>query len=515
MASWTARGGLVHRLPSKAVTAVWALVVFAPVLFLAAESAAGALADPRLLALAVPAGRRLGLMVNTLGLSAAVALSAAAVGLFAGSALWEWDRGPWSRVRWIPLALAPVPPYIHALSWMTALDLLGIPAVGWVPTFLVEFMAYLPLALGLSLVGFMGVDAQLVEAARLSRPDGDVFTRVVVPLVAPALVAAAGLVFAFTAADYSVPTLFSVNVYSLEVFSDFSATNQAARSMLLSMPILLVTLLVLWVSQSGLRSVVQRESSSRPAPRLTYPLWLGALRHLGLGVAGAQALVLLVTLVSASGSPGSLAYAVSSARGDIAFTVLQAAATAALCVPLALVAGSRLSRGGSAWWLAALAPLAVPSPLVGISVLRLAGASGLLYGSWLTPVWGTLVRFTPVACLVALAQLKRLDPQLFDAADVYGRTSRHSWLGVKLPLQAAGLAASAALVFAFTVGEMGSTLLTVPPGSSTITIRVFNYLHYGGSDVVAGLCLVMAAAMAASGLIGLALFSQRSREGGG
>jgi len=496
-----------RRLPSLALTSLWVLAVFSPVLLLIAESAAEALRDPGLLALALPTGRRLGLLANSFGLSAAVSLSAVVVGLLAGSVLWEWDRGPWSRLRWLPLALTPVPPYIHALSWMTALDWLGVPAAGWAPTFLVEFMAYLPLGVGLSLIGYMGVDASMVEAARLHRPDGDVFTRVVVPLVAPALVAAGGLVFAFTVTDYSVPTLFSVNVYSLEVFS---ASNQAARSMMLSVPILLATMLALWASQSSLRSVVQSDASHRPAPRLSYPAWLGSLRLIGLGVACAQALVLAVTLVSASGGPGSVVHAVSTAHGDIVFTLFQAAATGALCVPLALVAADHMKRGGGPWWLLAVAPLAVPSPLVGISVLRLAGASGLLYGSWAAPILGTVVRFTPVASLAALAQLKRLDPLLFDAADLYKSTPVQAWARVRLPLQAPGLTAAAALVFAFTMGEMGATLLTVPPGSSTITIRVFNYLHYGGSDVVAGLCLVMVAAMAAAGLIGLTAFRFRS-----
>ena len=109
-----ARRGIAHRLPSAVVATAWALVVFAPVLLLVAESAARALADPGLLALALPSGRRLGLLVNTVGLSGAVALSVVAVGVLAGSVLWEWDSGPLSRVRWLPLALVPLPPYIHA-----------------------------------------------------------------------------------------------------------------------------------------------------------------------------------------------------------------------------------------------------------------------------------------------------------------------------------------------------------------------------------------------------------------
>jgi iron(III) transport system permease protein len=157
-----------------------------------------------------------------------------------------------------------------------------------------------------------------------------------------------------------------------------------------------------------------------------------------------------------------------------------------------------------------LAPLGIPSPLIGIGVIRVSSATDFLYGTWFSPVIGTLVRFTPVASIIILAQLKRSDPLLFDAADIFRHSLTGVWSRIKLPLQASGVIAAVGLVFAFTFGEMGSTLLTVPPGVGTVTIRVFNYLHYGGSDVVAGLCLVMVAFMIVAGLIGLASIGQRS-----
>jgi ABC-type Fe3+ transport system permease subunit len=39
--------------------------------------------------------------------------------------------------------------------------------------------------------------------------------------------------------------------------------------------------------------------------------------------------------------------------------------------------------------------------------------------------------------------------------------------------------------------ELGATLLLLPPGAGSLTIRIYNYLHYGQSDVIAGLCLVL------------------------
>jgi iron(III) transport system permease protein len=498
------------------VSLVWVAVVFSPVLMVLFEVIGVVFTDPGTLLLALPTERRLGLLANSLGLSSLVAVASIVVGALAGSILWRWDTGLKSRLRWMFLAFVPVPPYIHALSWMTVFNwvntTLGVdlPTTGWFMACFVDFMTYLPLGVGLALIGFLGVDAAMVEAGRLHRSDVDVLTRVVLPLVAPALVAAGGLIFAFSVTDYSVPTLFSVNVYSLEIFSDFSATNQAARALMLSLPIVVVTLLVLWASQRALRNTLQREASQKALPRLESPLWLSLLQWCAIFVVFAQVFVLLASLLVATGSPGNVAYAVSSAAGDIEFTLFQAVTTSVLCIPLALVAGERLKSGGGLWWMLVLAPLGIPSPLIGIGVIRVSSATDFLYGTWFSPVIGTLVRFTPVASIIILAQLKRSDPLLFDAADIFRHSLTGVWSRIKLPLQASGVIAAVGLVFAFTFGEMGSTLLTVPPGVGTVTIRVFNYLHYGGSDVVAGLCLVMVAFMIVAGLIGLASIGQRS-----
>jgi iron(III) transport system permease protein len=516
MAGRVTASGVDSRLPFFAVSLAWVAIVFSPVIMILVEVIGAVSTDPSLLLLTLPTDRRLGLLVSSLGLSTVVSLASVVVGALAGSVLWRWDTGLKSRLRWMFLAFVPIPPYIHALSWMTAFNWVNItfgftlPTTGWPMTYFVEFMTYLPLGVGLALVGFLSVDAAMVEVGRLHRTDVDIFMRVVLPLVAPALVAAGGLIFAFSITDYSVPTLFSVNVYSLEVFSDFSATNQAARALILSLPLVIATLLVLWASQRALRSTLQREASQRAPPRLESPLWLGALQWAALLILFAQVLVLLLSLLAATSSPGNMAYAVSSAAGDIGFTLFQAALTSILCMPLALIAAERLKSGGGLWWMLVLAPLGIPSPLIGIGVIRVVSATSVFYGSWLSPVLGTLVRFTPVAALVVLAHLKRSDPLLFDAAELYRRSLVGVWGKIKLPLQASGLIAAAGLVFAFTFGEMGSTLLTVPPGVGTVTLRVFNYLHYGGSDVVAGLCLMMVVFMMVAGLIGLASIGQTS-----
>ncbi|MBT5642394.1 hypothetical protein HOJ44_04675 [Candidatus Bathyarchaeota archaeon] len=100
---------------------------------------------------------------------------------------------------------------------------------------------------------------------------------------------------------------------------------------------------------------------------------------------------------------------------------------------------------------------------------------------------------------------------LFDAAELFEVRKNDALWRVKLPLQMQGITAAALILFAFSLGELGATLLVVPPGSETLTIRIFNYLHYGGSEEVAGLCLVMAVVMMT--LSGLAAYAYNLSEG--
>ncbi|MBN2334166.1 iron ABC transporter permease, partial [Candidatus Bathyarchaeota archaeon] len=469
------------------------IVLFSPLTYLVVLSARGIVTEPSLLSLLIPSGRRLGLFMKSLGLSAAVSVAGTALGVLAGSLLWEYGDGPASRLRWWFLALAPVPPYIHALSWMTAASFLStrlgvkVLSSGWGMSFWVGLMAYLPYAVGLTLIGLNSVETPAVEAARTVHGDGRVFREVVLPLAAPALASAACLLFVFTVTDYSVPTLFSYNVYALEVFSDFSATNMPARAALLSAPLVAVTLGALMLSQRALRNTVQSSSVSGRSLRLMHPAWFRVLQHAAFIVLLLQSAVLLWSLLVELTSLSDFMYSVGSAGASITFTVTQSSLTGLLCLPVAYAAAERLRGGEASWWLLVTSPLAVPASLVGVGLIALHSRVGPLYGTLALPVLATLTRFTPLAALVILAQLQKSDPLLLDAARVFQRDWVQALREVRLPLQAPGLAAAAALVFAFTMGELGGTLLTLPPGSESVTIRVFNYLHYGGSADVAGL----------------------------
>ena len=47
------------------------------------------------------------------------------------------------------------------------------------------------------------------------------------------------------------------------------------------------------------------------------------------------------------------------------------------------------------------------------------------------------------------------------------------------------------IIFILSFGELGTTLLIVPPGRETIPLKIYNLMHYGADQMVAALSLVL------------------------
>jgi iron(III) transport system permease protein len=516
--------------------AAYILIVFLPLAVLAWRSAAwlagGGGGD-------LLSARRLGLLVRSAGLALAVAAAATLLGTLAALFLWRLPlrRGQRSdglqAARWLIFLLAPLPPYIHALAWMALTPALGTPDItgpagsGVVMSAWVQVIAFLPLATALALVGLESVASGLVESARLARPDGQALRGVILPLAAPAILTGSGLVFLLSLTDYSVPSLYQVNTYALEIFSEYSASSLPERAFVLALPLLLLTGLATLLLVGGLRKsmaaaaesgagAASGRSSHRTGVDFQWPAWLSVLIGAALAAWLAQVGAPLGVLLAQTGSWTAFRRSVMDARTEIGFTLLTAAAAGLLCLPLGLALAGELQRKGLRGWLGwflVLAPLAVPAPLVGIGLIAVWNQDlpVNIYGTAWMPVLAMLARFSALAALLALAQARRTDGRLFEAAEIFQPGLLKTWLSVRLPLVAPGLLAAAGVVCVLSAGELGATLIVAPPGQATITMRIYNYLHYGASATVAGLGLLMVLACVVTGGAAAVLLGRRRR----
>lgn len=488
------------------------VVVLGPLAALVGAAGEALLREQRdVLLLAVPSARQMALLLRSVMLSALVALLDLTLGVLFVCAAWQLD-GRLTWVRWLPLVMLAIPPYIHALAWNTLVYRLTLwsgvaPPPGFWMSVWVMAMALLPAGIGVALAGLETVSPALVDAARIRNNDTTVLWRIIVPLAGPLLAAGSGLIFLLSFADYSVPSLFGINTYALDIFAEFSASHSPARAFLASVPMLLLSIAVLATVQRLLRFAAQLPVHGA-SPWHLPPRWTSAfstLQQIGLIVVVGQIAVPLIILFWLSWTGEGLQTTLRSAFQELWLSLLVAVATACLCLALAwmLVETRSQQRLNRFAVVLVFLPVAIPAPLTGIGLVALWNhpATVAFYDSAWMPVLAALARFAPLAVVLAIAQYDRIDPLMWDAARVFQASGLHTAWRIRLPLLAPGLVAGASLVFALTLGELGATLIVAPPGQSTLTMRIYNYLHYGASDVVAGLCLTMVLLMLTSGTL--------------
>ena len=186
----------------------------------------------------------------------------------------------------------------------------------------------------------------------------------------------------------------------------------------------------------------------------------------------------------------------SEFQWSLAIACLAASAALAAGVLLAWFARRRTAAAILFTLLVACA-LAFPGPVVGLRVIWLLNREGLDWLAWLyshtvlCPYSTQALRAFPVTALVSWYALRSLPDEMFETAELDGVTSWACFWYLVVPQRWAALSAAWLAALAVSAGDLAATILTAPPGVTTVPIRVFGLLHAGVDDRAAGICLAV------------------------
>jgi len=102
-----------------------------------------------------------------------------------------------------------------------------------------------------------------------------------------------------------------------------------------------------------------------------------------------------------------------------------------------------------------------------------------------------VARFLPFGVYAVASRVRHIDPVLTEAASLPNVGWWRRFLWVRLPMFTPAIAVTLLVVFVLSLGELGASLLISPPGQATLPMRIYNLLHYGATDVVSALSLIM------------------------
>lgn len=430
------------------------------------------------------------------------------------------DRVPFpGRMLSRMLVIAPlfIPAHIQALTWITLcgekgwltlllmrsfnlnappLNLFGVPGA----TFLL-WLSYSPLMTFLLLTGLQAMDRRLEEAALLRHSPFIVFFRITLPLLAPYLVSGAVFVFVFSFFDYGVPSLLRVPAFPVEIFARFSAYYDDAGASALSMPIVIFAFILLAWQQQFANKRAQHTAShgapSMPLSKRNWQRWFVAIPIWCLICT--SLLVPLAVLIFKAGPWVSYKIAWMTSWHDL-LTTVAIASVSSCCLCLLALPITRYIQTLSGWKesvaiLLTYLPFAFPGALVGIGLIHLWNRpiTQVVYGSLAILAIAYIARFLPFALLIVTAGRKHLEPSLLEAAQLCESSPWRRWIRIELPLLKRPLATCWCVVFLFSIGELGTTLLVIPPGAGTISLRIYTLMHYGSGPLVAALALILVA----------------------
>jgi iron(III) transport system permease protein len=530
------------RPPSLALWALaWlALLGLAPTARLLAEAA-----GPALSALAADASVWRAAWRSLLVASGA-ALLATAIGGLQASLLLLRDM-PWRRGL-IFLCILPllVPPQIMALAFIQASGPSSplLVSLGLAPPLGSQNPFYGPGGLIL-LLGIQGaplvflalaalvrrLPAEVIAAARsLGATPAQSLRMAAWPLLAPGLLAGAGLAFIAALGNFGIAALLGIPgrfpLLTVLIWQRLSATGPAALSQVAALSLLLAALTLPGLLAQALAARRAGWKSGRPfepvSPTrldrlLVAPLVLYLLAVLALPLTAlvASALVpamgmalspttLTLRHFAASLAPG--AHTLAAFGNSLLLSTGAALLLGLAALPVALAMRYRAVRTTAmATDLTYALPGACTAVAVILLVLGLPGG-GAIYGTLALIFFAYLARFQTLALRPVAAAAARLDPAMEEAARGMGAGLLLRLRVIHLPPLAPALAAGGLLVMLLAVNEVTVSSLLHGPGTQTLGVLVFNLQDGGQSPQAAAVSclslLLVAALMGAASLLG-------------
>ncbi|GAA3827471.1 ABC transporter permease [Streptomyces chiangmaiensis] len=472
------------------------------------------------------------------------ALGSAALALILGTALAYVQvrtdtpfKGLFFAASLVPLI---VPGILYATSWI----FLGDPSSGLLNSLVfkplfdsspiniysvwgmiwVQGLHLAPVAFLLMVAAFRAMDPSLEESAAMSGANRfTVLRRVTVPLLRPAMISAALLMFVQSLESFEVPGLLGLQngiyVFTSRIYFvlraypiDYGAAGAYAIGLLV---IAAVGVLVSsWLQRSSRNFQTVTGKAFRPRPvelgRARPYVGAGVILYFLLTVVLPVAVLVYASLLKYYAAPtrktlSQMSFDNYRAVFDmpLAFTALKnslivgVGAATAVMILTAIVAWVVLrtrAPGRRLLDLLAFTPIVIPGLVLGLAL-------SFVYLRMSLPIYGTLLillvsyctRYLPYGMRYSSSAMAQMSPELEESAAVSGASWFQTFRRVLLPLMSGGILAGWVYILVVSFRELSSTILLYSPGKEVLSVLIWEQFENGQFTTLAalGVCMVV------------------------
>ncbi|HWD17936.1 MAG TPA: hypothetical protein VHB20_01550 [Verrucomicrobiae bacterium] len=307
------------------------------------------------------------------------------------------------------------------------------------------------------------------------------------PLARAGVAQSAVLIFVLTLNNFAVPAILQVKVFPAEVWVRFNTTFDYASALALSWPLVLAPLLLVLALRGG--DSAWSWNADAPAPRVFRQQLGGAWSAAGgVAAAGLAAFALGAPLWQLGASARTWrdfwpAFSASAWVGP--HSIGYAAVTATVVVILAC-ATWRWPLDEFLWL-----PFFIPGVLLGIALIWIFNRPTLsgIYQSAAIVIIAYAVRYAALGWTGVARALRATDQALLEVATLEGANVWQLWRHVRWPQVSGRFAVAWYVTYLLCLWDVETIVLIVPPGGESLSLRVFNLLHYGHNSQVNALCV--------------------------
>ena len=437
------------------------------------------------------------LLWNTILLAAVVAVFSLTMGV---STAWIVARKNFvgrTLAIWLLLLPLTIPTYVFAHIYTVMLEEDGWLGVIWTGIFGAESLPpdisnVFGVAFVLAIAAFSYIfllvrvsltqsTKNLEEAARIQGSSPfDVFYRVNLRLMRPAIAAGLAVVVLHVLSDFGAVSMLRYQTFTLSIYNQMSGRMDYQAAAGLSFVLISLSLSFLVVERffrkkqrffvSSQARKVAREQAS-PREQIFIWLWIGSITLFSF-ILPVSWMIYFSFDSWAAGFIDSDFWRYSINSLIVAF----GSATLALIVafPIALYNSRKHSKLSNAYLQTASLGFALPGPVLALGVLTFVLAQlPIIYGTMAALFFAMVIRFLPLAVQAQDAALQQLTPSIEEAGRMFGAGPLENLRRVILPIIRGGMATAWVLVLIDVLKELPATLILRPTGFDTLPVRIW------------------------------------------
>jgi iron(III) transport system permease protein len=459
--------------------------------------------------------RRMNVMLRTVSFAGAVALISSVAGLYLAICVSMYKKLLFPFFAAMVVFIS-VPPYIHAFCWMElGFSFFHKLLSGFGISLFVQSVYFIPFCALLFYASILTIDEAYFNEGRLNSTETKTILITIKELSAAPFVLVFLFIFLFCMNDYTIPSIFAFNTYPIEIMTVFASTTGLLKASLAALPSTLISVALVFTLYRCFKAYfVQHEVDFKAAllnPKITLKSYGALIPFMLLFII--QTVIPCVFLLFDVQSLKNLVPSVRNHIGDILFTLMTsftAGVVSVLAASFLAFAGILQRRLQMLTLNGSILLLGIPATFCGIAMVSLYNCfipEFLYYSPWMT-VHALVFRFLPIAFFILHAHFSRYTDDYIGAALLDTGSFFPVFRHVILPGSWNTLAGSWLVLFVLGIGELSASIMVIPPGKSTLSITIYNYLHYGSSGSVKGLCTFVFISCLAGALLMLRVYGK-------